>query len=328
MEFALNKMSSIENLIAIIENSNNNIERLESIRNLSNILGNSDKLFKILENLLISDSDEEIRCLAAEVLGKNFCEKLFEPLIWAIQHESSSRCLNIVFSSLIYHMEHLDELIDQDVTSKLLEYINNITDKEFKIALKSLFEKTSFQKMQFDELNDLLFNFISLSYLKKKFWRLKYKIEDLKVIKIDFIFKGLTEIPEPIRYLKSLKELSLKYNQITILPDWCGTLTSLERLDLSQNRINKLPNSIKHLQSLKILNLEGNELSFISDSISSLNSLEILNIKSNSIEQIPKSLASLKTLRELHVGAYSLVNIPDVIKDMEKRDLKIFFESI
>ena len=66
MEFASNNISSIEDLITIIENSNSTEERLESIRNLSNALGKNDKFFQILENLLISDSDEEIRCLAAE----------------------------------------------------------------------------------------------------------------------------------------------------------------------------------------------------------------------------------------------------------------------
>ena len=68
MEFASNKTSSVEKLIAIIENSNNTNKRLESIRNLSDVWGKSDKFFKFLENLLISDSDEEIRCLAADML--------------------------------------------------------------------------------------------------------------------------------------------------------------------------------------------------------------------------------------------------------------------
>ena len=46
MEFVSNNMSSIEGLIAIIENSNNTEKRLESIRNLSGVLGKNDKMFK------------------------------------------------------------------------------------------------------------------------------------------------------------------------------------------------------------------------------------------------------------------------------------------
>ena len=75
------------------------------------------------------------------------------------------------------------------------------------------------------------------------------------------------------------------------------------------------------------LDEEGNEFLSLQDSLSLLTSLEILNLKSNSIDELPKSLASLKSLQELHVGAYSLVKIPDNIKEMEKRGLKIFYES-
>lgn len=328
MEFASNKTSSVEKLIVIIENSNNTNKRLESIRNLSNVLGKNEKFFKILENLLISDSDEEIRCLAAEMLRMNFIEKSFEPMMWAIQHESSSQCLRIIFNSLIYHVENLEKFNDQNLKSKLIDYINKIVDNEFTMAIQDFFDNSPVQETRVTELKEILYNFISLSFLKKKFWRLKYKLESLKVIELDFIFKGLSEIPYPLKYLKSIKKLNFRYNQITKFPDWCGALTSLEHLDLSQNRLFTLPDSIKLLNNLKMLNLEGNEFTSLSDSISSLSSLEILNVKSNSIDQIPKSFGSLNSLKELHIGAYSIVKIPDNIKDMEKRGLRFFFEGI
>jgi Leucine-rich repeat (LRR) protein len=327
MEFVSNNMSSIEGLIAIIENSNNTEKRLESIRNLSGVLGKNDKMFKLLEHLLISDSDVEIRCLAAESLRKNFSEKLFEPMMWSIQHESSIRCLKIVFKSLLFYMENL-ELSDQNSKLKLIEHINTFNDSEFKIAIKNFSENKSVQETHVTELIEIIYNYVSLSFLKKKFWRIKYKIEGLNVVELDFIFKGLTEIPKPIKYLKSIKKLSFKYNQISKLPDWCGNLTSLQQVDLSQNQLSSLPESIKHLYKLKILNLEGNDFTLLPESLFSLHSLEILNIKSNSIEHIPNKLTSLNCLRELHVGAYSLVEIPDDVKEMEKKGLKIYYESI
>ena len=328
MEFESNKAPSIEKLIAIIDNSDNTSKRLESIRNLSNVLGKTEKFFKILENLLVSDSDDDIRCLAAEMLSIKFNERLFEPMIWSIEHESSSSCLNIVFNSLVYHVENLYDFNDQNLKSKLIDYINKITDAEFIIDIKNYFEGKIIQETKVSELKEILYDFFSLSFLKKKFWRLKYKLEGLKVIELDFIFKGLSEIPYPLKYLKAIRKLSFRYNQITKLPDWCGTLTSLEYLDLSQNRLTRIPDSIKFLLKLKVLNLEGNDFTSLPDSISLLCSLEVLNLKSNSIEHIPESLISLKSLRELHVGAYSLVNIPDPVKELEKRGLKIFFESV
>ena len=328
MEFASNKAPSIDKLIAIIDNSDNTNKRLESIRNLSTVLGKSEKFFKILENLLVSDSDADIRCLAAKILSVKFNESLFEPMIWSIEHESSSSCLNIVFNSLVYHVENLEDFNEQNLKSKLIDYINKITDAEFTINIKEYFNGKIVQETRVSELKEILYNFISLSFLKKKFWRLKYKLEGLKVIELDFIFKGLSEIPYPLKYLKSMRKLSFRYNQITKLPDWCGILTSLEHLDLSQNRLFRIPDSIKLLINLKVLNLEGNEFTSLPDSISLLYSLEVLNLKSNSIEQIPESLISLKSLRELHVGAYSLLKIPEPIKEMEERGLRIFFESI
>ena len=327
MEFASNNITSIDGFIAIIENSNNTEERLESIRNLSNALGKNDRFFQILENLLISDSDVEIRCLAAELLRTSFGEKLLKPMMWAIQHEFSSRCLEIIFKSLTTHLKNLEKLNDQNLKEKLIEQMNMIDDVEFIKAIKLFFENRSVQKTQIIELIEIFYNFISLSYLKKKFWRLKCKLEGLKVVELDFIFKGLTQIPKPLKYLKSIKKLSFKYNQISSLPDWCDNLISLEQLDLSQNQLSFLPDSIKNLSNLKILNIEGNEILSLQDSLSLLTSLEILNLKSNSIDELPKSLASLKSLQELHVGAYSLVKIPDNIKEMEKRGLKIFYES-
>ena len=97
----LDKISAVENLISIVENSDNINTRLESIRILRDIGAQTNKVFKFLENLLLSDFHEKIRQLAAETLKNLFIEKALEPIKWALQHEDSPYCLNTIYYTLI-----------------------------------------------------------------------------------------------------------------------------------------------------------------------------------------------------------------------------------
>ena len=54
----LDKFSAINQLISIIENSENIQARIEGINVLAEINANTENVFKLLENLLISDSHE------------------------------------------------------------------------------------------------------------------------------------------------------------------------------------------------------------------------------------------------------------------------------
>jgi len=63
----LDYTSALELLITLIDNTDNVDTRLESIRILEKIQAKDDKVYKLLENLLISDSNEYIRNLAASL---------------------------------------------------------------------------------------------------------------------------------------------------------------------------------------------------------------------------------------------------------------------
>jgi Leucine-rich repeat (LRR) protein len=60
--------------------------------------------------------------------------------------------------------------------------------------------------------------------------------------------------------MKSLKTLSLEYNQLTKLPESIGDLENLENLYLSGNQITELPTSIFKLENLTNLHLMNNPL--------------------------------------------------------------------
>ena len=61
----LDKHSAVDILISLIENSKNNNIRTESVGFIEKIGYNHDKIFRLFENLLISDSNKEVRIAAA-----------------------------------------------------------------------------------------------------------------------------------------------------------------------------------------------------------------------------------------------------------------------
>ena len=69
----INRHSAIELLISLIENSESKDIRLDSIVYLGAISGKNDRIFKLFENLLISDSNAKLRKFSAEFI-KNNCK--------------------------------------------------------------------------------------------------------------------------------------------------------------------------------------------------------------------------------------------------------------
>lgn len=319
----IDKYSAIDKLIVLIENSNNVQIRLNSIRFLEKIGGNfrdnasmKDKVYKLFENLLISDSNDKVRNIAAKLLGEKFLENSLNPLKWALLHEQSALCLRTIFQYLITIIKSLDQTNDRVSKFILLHEIKQMQNKEFKIGFEQLINQRNL-KVPNHELYLILLNYFTIIYLEKSFWRLKYKIENCKVIEIEFQFKGLIEFPDAIQYLDSLKKLILRYNQITIVPKWIKNLKFLEVLNLNVNNITKLPESIGALSYLKDLSLWKNEIEILPNSISSLKSVETLNLRLNQLKELPFEIGSLRSLKELNLHDNKLKTLPDSISNLK-----------
>ena len=309
----IDKIVAVEQLISLIENSNFVKVRLDSIETLGQIDIKNKIIFDLLENLLVSDSNESIRNAAANLLKDHYIDKAFSPMKWALNHDESPYALNTIFDALITIIKNLEKSSDKTSRIVLIQEINKIDEKEIKIGYEILKEKRNIKDIANDELADILINYFTLLYLKKTFWRLKYVIENTKIVELDFIFKGLTSLPEAIKYLSSLKLLILRYNQIIKLPDWIGSLNDLKCLNLNVNNLTKLPKSIGGLNSLKELLLWKNELASLPDSIGSLPSLEILNLRLNRLEALPSSIGTLTSLKELNLHDNKLSYVPGSI---------------
>jgi hypothetical protein len=84
------------------------------------------------------------------------------------------------------------------------------------------------------------------------------QIENKRIIGLSLANCDLTEFPEPITKITTLKILTLKRNMIMKIPESIGNLTSLESLDLRYNKLESLPDTFWKLKNLKDLLMKGN----------------------------------------------------------------------
>jgi Leucine-rich repeat (LRR) protein len=312
----LDKFSAAELLFSLIDNSESDKVRIESIEEIEKIEIYDNNAFKILENLLISDSSEGVRNAAALALKNLFLDKALEPMAFALSHEESPSCLKTIYETLIVVIKNI--AVNSDIITKLilLTEIKKIKNVEFKADFDIICEKKSLENFTNLELAEILINFFTLLFLEKIYWRLKFKLEKCKIIELDFIFKGLMSLPEALKNLSSVKTLVLRYNQIFDIPEWIGDLSSLENLNLNVNNIRNLPSTIGSLISLKSLSLWKNELNDLPLSIGTLKSLKYLNLRINSIKKLPDTIGQLISLKDLNLHDNKLRDLPASIGNL------------
>ncbi|MFX1257938.1 MAG: leucine-rich repeat domain-containing protein [Promethearchaeota archaeon] len=336
----LNKLSAIDQLLLLIENADNIDVRLECIKILGDIEAKNKKVFKLLENLLISDSNEKIRNRAAKTIKKLFLKKAIKPLIFAFQHETSVDCLITITNSL-------GELNDNRLKSLLIDRINKIKSQKIKRSIKNIFKNKNIENFHGKEIANIVNNYIILDYLQRKFIQFDFKTKNGKLTeldlsnisshlfnwnilnivlkfvgslttlkKLDLKINKITAVPSSIGSISSLLFLDLSYNKIKDLPESIGYLTSLESLYLRYNDLTSIPNSIGSLKSLKILDLRGNKLKNLPKSIKQLSSLEVLDLFGNQLNKVPESLSALSLLKKLDLGMNNLRDLPNSMKNL------------
>ena len=91
---------ALELLTTLIDNSEDDSLRLQSLLTLQKLKLKNKHIYHLLENLLISDENEEIRSFAGEILILSFSEVELKPILWALEYESSYSCLSSLIESL------------------------------------------------------------------------------------------------------------------------------------------------------------------------------------------------------------------------------------
>ena len=280
----LDKSTVIKQLISIIENYDDDTTREDSIKILDKIKLTSENLFGLFENLLLSDSSENIRNAAANYLSVNHLNRSLPVFKWSIQHEQSYDCLLTVVKALekIISSESKTVLIEQIKKIRKTHYISlekGYENKRYKKALKPLIRRNKINNYSHKELGAILINFFTIKTLIEEIPNVYFELNstNLLVEKLDlsdyleFEVKGtpwgwknnirkISEIPG-LENLKYLKKLDLSNNQIKNVKG-LATLKNLTNLVLANNQISDLDNLeyLKQLSKLQFLDLCGNEI--------------------------------------------------------------------
>lgn len=313
----IQKSMAISNLISIVEQSEFQKERVKAMRILEELEFKGPEIYNLFESLLISENNDLIRKIAAEIIGDNFLLMGLKPLIWALHHESVKTVLDVIYSNIIEAVKILEKEETDQFNQILQDLINNMDKKDFIIPLQSLTQEKDLNTIPSKELGSILINYFTLIYLEKAFWRIKYKVDKFQIIKLNFMFKGLIKIPEPLRNLNALQSLIFRYNQINFVPNWIGNFKELEVLNFNINELTILPESIGKLSSLKELYLWKNDIETLPKSIGSLKSLKILNIRLNYLRSLPPTIGQLDSLEVLNLHDNKLVFLPPSIGTLQ-----------
>ena len=299
----LGKENAAELLISLIESSESTEIIIRSIGILDKIDFQSEKIFKTLENHLISDDSATVRAAVTSYLIQNYLEYSLPALRWVINHEKSPLVLNILYEFKDYFNSPQLKLINKD----LIKWIENFSAKIGVVPQESKFFldlEVSFAKDKKDyEIDPLSYKiFEIISDVKNGEPWLVIKNKHVEILNFNYFnwrfIKNNTDIVDPLSklqdldiYLCSLRKYSQNDLDISTIPESIGSLNCLKKLTLRRNGLKRIPSSLENLTLLKELDLSYNELMEIPNSIISLPSLEKLNIKHNIVQNIPESLS-------------------------------------
>jgi hypothetical protein len=279
----INKITASNLLISIIENIESKRIRIEAIKTLDNLDLKNNAIFNLLENLVISDSDKEIRLFAAKYLKTKFIDKAIKPFKWVIENESDYECIITVIQSLIEMdlPESKAVLINEIKKISNNKYLNRESRirNQFKKILKKEIRQKKIIYYTKQELGLILINYLTILNLTMQYPNIFYElnpqtglIETLDLSDyMEYEVKGapfgwknnIRSLREIVGLfsLNTLKEIDLSNNLITDVKE-IPQLKELTHLKLRNNKINEIENLsyIKRLPKLKYLDLRGNKI--------------------------------------------------------------------
>ncbi|MFR3331615.1 MAG: BACON domain-containing protein [Odoribacter splanchnicus] len=127
-------------------------------------------------------------------------------------------------------------------------------------------------------------------------------LEELEVLRIDFLNGVTGNIPAELGELTKLKELTLKNGQLTgNIPESIFALTNLTKLNFYTNRLDgEVSEKIRNLSNLTYLDLSYNQLRGKID-LTGLNCLESVFLSQNNLSGTLDFLPTLTSLVEFHI---------------------------
>ena len=220
--------------------------RAKTIKYLGSIESEREKIYKLLENSLISDDSAIIRCASAQILTEKFIDYDISPLLWAIDNETSVYFFKHILMTLESKKFDNTDIIKQRILIKLsnhynLDYNNSrfILDIDYLDYLRFKAEFDDFLtefNLSDTEIQELIKENSQLGF--KGLSRIK-KVEERQINALDL--RNLEEIPNSICKLEKLKSLEISKSKLKKLPEDCKNLEALSNLVLTNNEIDYLP---------------------------------------------------------------------------------------
>ena len=188
-EFGLE--NSVEALTDIIETDKDNGKRKNAIKFLGNIIKDVPNLknecFAILENVLISELNNGIKCEAAEALGKLKNEKTLKPLKWTLKQKSASVELRLAVLKAVNKTKFKDPQITIFINeldseySSIREFVRSqLMGLEPEILIRLLLDNLESENLSNKLKTDIIkligykLSSITISFQDKDYIRVKY----------------------------------------------------------------------------------------------------------------------------------------------------------
>ena len=294
---------AVDQLISLIEGSNNPKIRSESISILNQLKIHDPKIFKIIESSLLSDENPNVRKSAVIYIGHQYIKEGLDTLTWVVQHEKSPIVLLAIFD---LNLELTNERL-KSLSKELNIYLAKIaltvgiisTEAKFILDLEAIFAQNEenyvleLKSYQFyKKLKDPKLGEFWLTIKNKHIESLSFNYFNWRYVKRNpDMFDSISNLQDPLIYLKLLRKIHATHNDNFKIPESISLLTKLRKLNLSKNYIIKLPKSMFLLSNLEYLDLSYNMLNEIPEEITNLKSLTSLRIQNNQIRNNSKVLS-------------------------------------
>lgn len=263
----INRDLTITYLITLIEELSVDYNRIESINLLKFLKFKDSRIYRILENCIISENNQLVRNSALRIVHDIYGEDSSEILKWSIENEISP----IVIKSLFKILQKNSRVPSYQIMfNKLLERLSEIykvdgTEVKFYLDIQALRNKLqiknplAFQQWQIREDKEI--------GLRK--WSITDSVDDVihhgafctikktHTVALNLYSNNLKLLPNSIERLNELQYLYLENNELITLPKSIGNLKNLKFLDISYNYIEYLPDSLIKFQNLGEIRLHG-----------------------------------------------------------------------
>jgi len=161
----IDNRTALNYFISFIENSESEIERINSIKFIRDIDIKTRQFFELLENLLTSDENYEIRGLAGQIITLRYFEKAKRLINWAFDNITSVTCLT-------YLIEGLSKAQDEDAQKR--KFGTPYKTYNLVVSLKEL------PKFRYKYVYQLSINNLKEFILSRKRRLSQFQIEQLK----------------------------------------------------------------------------------------------------------------------------------------------------